>query len=62
VSPVRLTAFVERLNGSVWEIIGQAAYNDTSSERISTAGAVGFGGDVEDAYVFDNFRSLFLGE
>lgn len=54
-SSVVLTAFVERCNGDVWEVIGSANYTDTSSSRLSTAGSVGFGGFTEASYVFDNF-------
>ncbi len=54
-SPVVLTAFVERLNGANWQIIGQASYDDSSSERLVTAGSVGFSGYDETAYSLDNF-------
>jgi hypothetical protein len=52
---VQLSAFVERLGTSGWEVIGQATATDTSAERIATAGSVGFGGYVEAAYTFDDF-------
>lgn len=61
-NPVRLTAYVERLNGSSWEILGQTSYDDTSELRIATPGSVGFGGYVEDTYSFDNFRRVYLGD
>jgi hypothetical protein len=61
-NPVRLTAYVERLNGAFWEIIGQATYDDVSSDRIATPGSVGFGGYIEDTYSFDNFRRIYLGD
>jgi hypothetical protein len=54
-SPVQLSAFIERLSGSTWQIIGQAAVNDAAADRIATAGTVGFSGYVETAYRFDNF-------
>jgi len=54
-NPVVLNAYVERLNGSTWEAIGTAAYNDTSGARIDSTGSVGFGGYVEANYAYDNF-------
>jgi hypothetical protein len=61
-NPVRLTAYVERLDGSTWEVIGQTTYDDSSASRIATPGSVGFGGYVEDTYSFDNFRRIYLGD
>ena len=60
-NPVRLTAYIERLNSGVWQLIGQASYDDYAADRISTAGTVGFGGFEENTYAFDNFRRLYLG-
>lgn len=57
---VVLSAFVERLDGGNWVILGQMAVNDTSVQRISTPGSVGFGGYVENSYWFDNFRRLLF--
>lgn len=57
---VQLAAYVERFNGSGWDIIGQATYSDTSAARINTPGSVGFGGYVENNYVFDNFARASL--
>jgi len=54
-SPVQLAAFVERLAGSSWQIIGQASANDLAPDRIMTAGSVGFSGYIETAYRYDNF-------
>lgn len=54
-NPVELDAYVDRWNGSGWEIIGQAAANDASGARIASAGAGGFSGYVESAYAYDNF-------
>lgn len=54
-SPVELAAFVERLAGSTWQIIGQASANDFAPDRIMTAGSVGFSGYIETAYRYDNF-------
>ncbi len=54
-SPVQLTAWVERLNGGSWQILGQASYSDTAAERIVAPGSVGFSGYVETSYTFDNF-------
>jgi hypothetical protein len=55
-NPVVLTAYVERLNGTTWEVIGQANVNDTAATRFSTAGTVGFSGHTEGGvYTYDNF-------
>ncbi len=54
--PVRLTATIERFNAGTWENIGQTTFDDSSGDRIGTAGVVGFGGDIENAYTFDAFR------
>ncbi|MCX8116118.1 MAG: IPT/TIG domain-containing protein, partial [Burkholderiaceae bacterium] len=54
-SPVQLAAFVERLAGGSWQVIGQAAVNDLAPDRITAAGAVGFSGYIETAYRYDNF-------
>jgi hypothetical protein len=54
-SPVQLSAFIERLSGTSWQIIGQASVNDSAPDRIFTAGSVGFSGYLETAYRFDNF-------
>ena len=59
-SPVQLAAFVERLNGSTWQIIGQANVNDGNAQRIATAGSVGFGGYIETNYRYDNFSRVNL--
>jgi hypothetical protein len=37
-------------------VIGSATVTDTSAQRLSTAGSAGFGGYVEAAYRYDNFR------
>ena len=60
-NPVVLDAAIERLNGSTWEVIGQATYNDAAANRISTPGSVGFGGYIESGYIYDNFRRIDLG-
>jgi hypothetical protein len=61
VSPVLVSAYVERLDGSVWTTIGQSIVSDGSASRITTAGSVGFGGYVEAAYAYDNFVRVNLG-
>jgi hypothetical protein len=58
---VQIQAFVERLNGASWQVIGQASYTDTSAQRLATVGSVGFGGYTENAYTFDNFTRNDLG-
>lgn len=58
---VQIQAFVERLNGATWQIVGQASYTDTSGQRVSTAGSVAFGGYTENAYTYDNFTRNDLG-
>ena len=55
---VRLSASIERLNGAVWETIGEATVNDASVDRLSSPGVVAFGGDIESAYQFDAFRRV----
>jgi len=60
-SPVQLSAFVERQDGSSWTTIGQSIVSDGSANRINTAGSVGFGGYVEAAYAYDNFVRVNLG-
>jgi hypothetical protein len=57
---VQLQGFVERLTANGWEIIGQAAFSDTSAQRIATAGSVGFGGYTEAAYSYDSFTRTNL--
>lgn len=59
-NPVTIDAYIERLNGSVWETIGQASVSDTSAERIENPGSAGFGGYIEGSYLFDNFRRIDL--
>ncbi|NJO13636.1 MAG: hypothetical protein HC872_09430 [Gammaproteobacteria bacterium] len=57
---VQLQAYIERLNGGSWQIIGQASYSDTAANRIATAGTVGFGGYTENTYSFDTFTRTVL--
>lgn len=59
-SPVQLSAFVERLSGSTWQILAQTTYSDSATNRISTAGSVGFSGDAETNYRYDNFTRTDL--
>jgi hypothetical protein len=59
--PVGLEANVERLVGSAWEVVGQAAIADNADTRIRESGTVGFTGFVEgDTYTFDNFQRIDL--
>ena len=60
-SPVQLTAFMERWDGSAWEVLGQVFVNDASGARISTPGSVGFSGYIESLYSYDNFTATNLG-
>jgi len=60
-NPVLLDAVIERLNGAIWETIGQASASDAAANRIATAGSVGFGGYTEATYAFDNFTRVDLG-
>jgi hypothetical protein len=57
---VELQAYIERLNGGSWQVLGQTSATDTSAQRISTAGSVGFGGYVENAYTYDRFTRTNL--
>lgn len=54
-NPVQLEAYVERLQGASWQIVGQATASDSTAQRIATAGSVGFSGYIESGYRFDNF-------
>lgn len=54
-NPVVLNAWIERLSGGNWVVIGQATVNDNSPDRITGAGSVGFSGYIETSYRFDNF-------
>jgi hypothetical protein len=58
---VTLAASIERLLNGQWTVIGSANFVDSSAARIDGAGSVGFGGYIEDAYDFDNFRRTNLG-
>ena len=60
-SPVTLNAYVERLSGASWTIIGQASVDDSSAQRITGAGSVGFSGYIETAYAYDNFVRTNIG-
>ena len=61
-NPVALEAYVERLSGTTWTVIGQALINDAATTRFTTAGSVGFSGHVEGgAYTYDNFTRLTFG-
>ena len=60
-NPVNLDAYVERFNGGGWDVIGQASVADSSPQRITGAGSVGFGGsNQEDEYIYDNFARTDL--
>jgi hypothetical protein len=61
-NPVALEAYVERLSGTTWTVIGQVIINDTAATRFATAGTVGFSGHVEGgAFTYDNFTRLTFG-
>lgn len=60
-NPVQLDAFVERLNGLLWQEIGQGSASDAAANRFATGGSVGFGGYTEATYAFDNFVRVDLG-
>ena len=60
-NPVQLDAFVERLNGGIWETIGNASASDAAANRFATAGSVGVSGYTENTYSFDNFTRVDLG-
>ena len=60
-NPVQLSAFVERQNGTAWQIIGQTTTSDSAANRIGTAGTVGIGGYTELSPRFDNFTRTALG-
>jgi hypothetical protein len=58
-SDVTVHGYVERRSGTnTWDVIGEASTLDTSVDKITTAGTVGFsGGRPESAgiYTYDNF-------
>ena len=59
--PVVLTAYIERFNGSGWDMIGSTFYKDSSANRITTPGVGGFSGSLEEnSYTFDNFTAFEL--
>jgi hypothetical protein len=59
--PVRLEAYVERRNGTNWDVIGQATVDDNAPSRLTTPGTVGFSAHVEgNLYTYDNFTRLPL--
>jgi hypothetical protein len=59
-SPVRVTGFIERRDGTTWTVIGSAVADDASADRITQAGSVGFSGYVETGYTYDNFTRSVL--
>jgi hypothetical protein len=60
--PVVVEAFVERLVGGMWEVIGQARVEDWDATRYRTSGTVGFTGYVDGgSYTYDNFTWVRLG-
>ena len=59
-TPVNVDAWIERQNGAAWDVIGQASVADAAANRITTPGAVGFGGFIESSYVYDNFNRVDL--
>jgi PKD repeat protein len=53
---VQLSASVQVQNGSTWQNIGSTTYTDSSSDRVASAGTVGFdGATATGRYTFDNF-------
>jgi len=56
-NPVQLVATMERWNAgtSAWVQIGSLSTNDSSGQRLSAAGVVGFGKSVDNFAVYDNF-------
>lgn len=60
---VELNVVIERWDttSNAWIELGNQNYTDTASNRIDTAGSVGFSGYIEgDRYVFDNFTLTAL--
>lgn len=54
--PVVVEAYIERFNGTTWDVIGQAIVNDNDASQIGTAGSVGFSANSESGtYTYDNF-------
>ena len=59
-NPVVVTGLIERFNGVDWDVIGQATVNDNDPLQIVTPGSVGFSGNFESGYTFDNFARTNL--
>jgi hypothetical protein len=61
-SPVSLAAFVEVQNGSSWDLLAASNTVDTSPDRITTPGVVGFsaGNDPTGVFAYDNFSAKGL--
>lgn len=58
--PVALRARIERLEGEAWIPIGETAIEDHAAAQLVEAGTVGFAGDEQATYVYDDFRRLAL--
>lgn len=58
-SPVAVyTRLDVRSFGGGWSKRGETGYVDNDSERIQTAGAAGFSGDLEAHFTYDNFSRV----
>jgi hypothetical protein len=58
-SPVLVYSRLEaRQQNYTWQTIGETGYTDNAPGRIKTAGAVGFSGDRDALFTFDNFSRV----
>lgn len=54
-SPVKVDAWIERFEGGTWLVSAEAHVDDTSSDRVQGAGAVGFSANEDPQPIYDNF-------
>lgn len=57
-SPVVVYASLEQRTAGNWVKTAETGFFDIGAERIATKGAVGFSGDVESGYTFDDFSRV----
>ena len=61
--PVQIQGFIERQVGTDWSVIGTVTLTDSTADRITTAGSVGFSaaaGDPNGIYSYDDFTRTAL--
>jgi hypothetical protein len=58
--PVALHAKLERLDGGSWTEIGETATEDHDDSQLDAAGTVGFAGNEQATYIYDDFQRVSL--